>query len=130
MPCRQIASDLIEIYIDVNLNGYVLTLRADFITGESGVTAILGTIDSAYFGGVRLSDYEIDCLFEFLTVKLQYDWISVDDEAGTLTLDFTATFKENALLVALLSSSKHIVTVCKSRLILDGGYVQITFNLF
>ena len=125
-----IGDDLIELYLDVNLNGYLVTVRADFISEESPLASTGGQLDKAYLGNVELGEYEIDQLFAFLSEKLEVDWIAIDAEVKTLTLDFTSTFEGNNLLVAILKGSKNIVTVCRSRGILDGGYVLITFSLF
>lgn len=122
--------ELISIYIDLNLNGYTVTLRADFFSGESPVTAIGGRLTSARLGNIILNEYEVNQLFGFLSAKLEYDWIYTDPEAQTLTIDFTETFKDSGLLIRLIKNSKHIVTVCKGRLLSDGGYVQITITLF
>lgn len=123
-----LSDDVIEMYIDLNVNGYLLTLRAKFITGESPVTAIGGSLDSAYLGDVMLDEFETDRLFDFLCAKLQQDWIYTDSETKTLTLDFTSTFEESNLLLAIIRGSKNIVTVCREGLL--GGYAQITFTLF
>ncbi|MBQ8413730.1 MAG: hypothetical protein IJX58_00600 [Clostridia bacterium] len=125
-----IGDDLIEIYIDLNLNGYLLTVRADFISRESPLVSIGGSLGKAYLGDVELGEYEVDQLFGFLCGMLQYDWIYTDPVTKSLTLDFTATFEDSNLLVAILKNSRNIVTVCKSRLVTKGGYVQITFTLF
>ena len=125
-----ISDDLIEFFIDLNVNGYILTVRSELVTGESPASAISGRVESACLGEVALDSYEMERLFDFLSEKLQYDWIYTDRESMTLTIDFTSAFEENSLLAVLLRNSKRIVTVCKSRAIAKGGYAQITFTLF
>jgi len=125
-----IADDQIGILIDVDVNGYLLTISAYFTTGESPITAANGSLDRVLLGDYRLSESETDGLFGFLADQLGQDWIFADKEKRTLTLDFTSTFKENQLLCALLSGSKNTTTVCKSSQTHEGGFVQIKFRLF
>lgn len=125
-----IADDQIGILIDVDVNGYLLTISAYFTTGESPITAANGSLDRVLLGDYRLSESETDGLFGFLADQLGQDWIFADKEKRTLTLDFTSTFKENQLLYALLSGSKNTTTVCKSSQTHEGGFVQIKFRLF
>lgn len=124
-----ISDGRIDLYIDFNINGYLITVCADFITDESPITAVSGRLSSARLGNIALNGYEIEQLFAFLDAKLKYDWIYTDPISQTLTLDFSATFKENNVLYAIIKSSKRIVTVCKSGLLSDGGYVFITLKI-
>ncbi len=123
-----ISDDFINIHVDLDLNGYVITISVDFHTGESPLAAVTGQLGETYIGNVRLDQSEVDLVFDFLCAQMKEGWIRADKEAGTITLDFTFAFEENPLL-AILLSSPNIVTVCEKSLI-SGGYVQITFRLF
>lgn len=122
-----IGEGAIDLRIDINLNGYLLSLTAEMLCGKSPVTAIYGVLSNASLGGVDLNYYESDQLFAFLQSKLNLNWISVDRDGLSVTLDFTATFAEDSLLAVLIKNNDNIVTVCKKSLISDGGYIQITF---
>lgn len=123
-----VSDDFINIHVDLDLNGYVITISVDFHTGESPLAAVTGQLGETYIGGVKLDKSEVDLVFDFLCTQMQEGWIRADKEAGTITLDFTFAFQESPLLASLLSSP-NIVTVCEKSLI-SGGYVQITFKLF
>lgn len=123
-----ISDDLINIHVDLDLNGYIITISVDFHTGESPLAAVTGQLGDTYIGGVKLDKSEVDLVFDFLCTQMNEGWIRADKEAGTITLDFTFAFQESSLLAALLSSP-NIVTVCEKSLV-SGGYVQITFKLF
>ncbi len=123
-----VSDDLINIHVDLDLNGYVITISVDFHTGESPLAAVTGQLGDTYIGGVKLDKIEVDLVFDFLCTQMNEGWITADKEAGTITLDFTSAFEESPLLAVLLSSP-NIVTVCEKSLI-SGGYVQITFKLF
>ena len=123
-----VSDDFINIHVDLDLNGYVITISVDFHTGESPLAAVTGQLGDTYIGGVKLDKSEVDLVFDFLCDQMKEGWIRADKEAGTITLDFSSAFQESPLLAALLSSP-NIVTVCEKSLI-SGGYVQITFKLF
>ena len=125
-----IGEDRVDLYIDLNINGYLLTVSANFICEDSRSIAISGTLDKLALGGHRLSEKNTKSLFDFLCSIMQQEWIYTNEETMSLTLDFTNAFNDNGLLSAILGASKNTVTVCKRNLITDGGYINIIFSLF
>ena len=125
-----VGEDKIDLYIDLNINGYLLTVAADFTSEESKSIAISGTLNEVAFGGHKLSEENTKSLYNFLCSIMQQEWIYTDEESMSLTLDFTTAFNDNEILSAILKGSKNTVTVCKKNLLSDGGYVNIIFSLF
>ena len=125
-----IADNLIKVFVDIDLNGHIMRISADFLTSESTLVAIPGMLGEVCIGELKLEAEEVDLIFAFLSENLREDWIYIDGEARMLTLDFTSTFEDNLLLGAVLSTSRHIVTSCEKSLISDGGFVYMVFNLF
>lgn len=123
-----ISDDLINIHIDFDINGYIMTISVDVHTGESPLAAVTGSLGDVYIGETQLGDGEVSLIFDFLCTQLKDGWITADKETRSVTLDFTSAFEENQLLRALLSSP-NIITVCEKSLLTDGGFVQITFKL-
>lgn len=126
----KIDDDRIDLYLDLNVNGYLLTLKAGFITGESRSIAIGGTLDSVSFGAHTLGEKNKSSLFGYLCTILKEDWIYTDRETMSLTMDFAGAFNDSPILSAILKGSKNTVTVCKGNLLTDGGFVNIVFSLF
>lgn len=124
-----IGDDQLALYMDLNLNGYVLTVCADLVCRESPVAAITGQIQTVSLGSYPLGDENLRSLYDFLCDILQADWLQTDRDTLTLTMDFERAFQEDAVLTTLLKNSRHIVTVCKDGQLMDGGYVQITISL-
>ena len=118
----------IDLMVDVDINGYVITVRSEFDVSESPLVSVSGMLTRLSVGEITLNPFEIDSLMKFLSRYLNSGWISIDPENNTLSLDFGYVFKESPLLYTLISSSKKIVTVCKSGVL--GGYLHITFKLF
>ena len=124
----EIDDNYVRVFLDVDINGYLLSVSVDFATGSSSLAAITGTL-----GDIRIGDYSLDpedteLMFDFLSDHLTEDWFYADKAARMLTIDFTSTFKENIVLEAIINASKSITTSCRSSNI--GGYVNILFNLF
>lgn len=126
----KIDDDKIDLYLDLNFNGYLLTLKADFLSEESESIAISGVLDSVSFGDHKIGEENTKSLFGYLCSILKEDWIYTELEGMSLTLDFTSIFSDNSILSAILKGSKNITTVCKGNLLTDGGFVNIVFSLF
>lgn len=126
----QIEDYRINLYLDLNVNGYVLTLNAGFISGESRSIAIGGRLDSLSFGSHTVSEKNKSSLFGYLCTILKEDWIYTDRESMSLTMDFANAFNDSPILAAILKGSKNTVTVCKGNLLTDGGFINIVFSLF
>lgn len=124
-----ISDDLIKINVCLEVNGKILTISVDFVTGESPLVAISGSLDGVFVGNIQLDEADVDLIFGFVCDHLQEGWIYAERESRTVTLDFTSAFSENSLLSFLLSS-KNIVTSCRKSLVNDGGFINITFRLF
>lgn len=125
-----ITDDRISIFVDLDINGYIITVSADFETGESPIASISGSLRQITLGGITLDEAETDGVCDFLATYLKADWISTDRETRSLTIDLTSSFEENIILAMILSTSKHIVTSCKQSAITDGGFILIAFKIF
>ena len=125
----QIGEDKIDLYIDLNINGYLLTVNADFLCEKSRSIAIAGELNEIFLGVHKMSEENTKSLFAFLCGVVKQDWIYTNEEKMSLTLDFANAFNDNLILSAILKGSKNTVTVCKENLLTEGGYVNILFSL-
>lgn len=124
-----IEEDRLTVYAEIDINGYVITLDAGFVTGESPLVAITGTLDKVHIGGLQLDETEVDLMIDFLGNHVKQDWICIDGESRAITLDFTSTFEEDGFLGLLLTSGNSVVTTCEKYALKDGGYIQIKFAI-
>ena len=125
-----IGENTLDLFMDLNINGYVITVNANFLCEESPVVAITGTLNEIHLGSHQLSEKNSHSLYNFLCNIIQQDWIYTSEENMSLTLDFTNAFKDDEVLTTILKSSKNVVTVCKKSIFPDGGYININFSLF
>ena len=122
-----IDDDYIRVFLDIDINGYLLSVSVDFATGTSPLASITGTLGNIYIGDLALDSEDVELMFDFLADNLSADWLYTDKAAKQLTLDFTSTFEGNFVLETIISSSKSITTSCKKSAM--GGYVNMLFNL-
>ncbi len=126
----RIDNDLIKILISFDINGYIVSISADFHTGTSPLAAISGVLGSVTVGERVLNGEETRGVFDFLSANIKEDWIYTDSDLRTLTIDLSGAFSENIILSMILSGSDRILTVCKKSALSDGGFMLITFSLF
>lgn len=125
----QIGDDRVSIFIDLDVNGYILTLSADFITSRSPLVSVTGSLCEMCVGEVALSEEESEQIFSFLSAYLKDDWISADAATRSLTLDFASAFEDDPLLSLIFLASKGITTTCRSSALHEGGFLLMELRL-
>jgi len=125
-----IGDDSIDLFLDININGYVITINVGLTAKESQLVLIEANVNDVYLGNYKLNDENVNYLFNFLTKILVVDFIKTDIDDLSIIFDFTVVFNENVLLKNIIEKSTNVVTVCKKHLLIDGGYINITFTLF
>jgi hypothetical protein len=125
----KISDDMISIFVDLDVNGYILTLSADFHTSRSPLLSVTGSLGEICVGEVALSEEESEQIFSFLSAYLKDDWISADAATRSLTLDFASAFEDDPLLSLIFLASKGITTTCKSSALHESGFLLMELRL-
>ena len=123
----KISDDYLNIYVDININGYVISLDFGFIMPEAQAVSIEGTIDYIKLGDVLINDEDTHNIFGFLLDNLSLEsWIKGDKETNTIILDFKSFYEGNAVFNKLLSGASKVKTkLYVNNYNTEHGYIKI-----
>lgn len=106
----EISDDFLEIFVGLNINGYVVTLSVGIDVPASKAVSITGYTKYIKLGNVLVGETDTKNVFAFLIDMLteEEEWIKGDKEAKSITFDFTSLYEDIDVLRILFEKAESI----------------------
>lgn len=122
-----IQDDYLKLSIRLNINGYCVNISCDFDVPQSSNVSIDCTVKTIMIGSSKVSDDNIEDLFNFLMDQLSDEkWIEKSDKPNTMVLNFKSFYEESTILSAIFAVADSFTTsLYENTNPSTGGYINI-----
>ena len=124
----EIEEKFLSINIIVDINGLPIYANASFDCEDATGVKIIGNLKTVSLGTRPLNETQNNLLFNYLdAVTKELDWMDINPENNTITLDFAKSLSENEDLNDLLSSFTSATST--TSLVDNEIVISYSFNL-